>query len=250
MPAVQLSVVVPVYNEADNILPLCRQVDQALDGLVDYELVLVDDGSTDDSPQVLRQAMAEHPRLLVLFHPSNAGQSAALCTGAAAAQGELMATLDGDLQNDPADLPKLLAVHRGSDRPVLVAGNRVNRRDTWVRRVSSRVANRVRSWLLNDQCPDTGCSLKLFRRADFLLLPQFDHMHRFLPALFAAQGIGIENVPVNHRPRAAGESKYGVGNRLWVGIVDLFGVRWLIQRKFRIAASQRNSIKPSERNES
>ncbi|MDJ0654392.1 MAG: glycosyltransferase [Xanthomonadales bacterium] len=247
---IELSVVVPVYNEADNILSLCRQVGQALDGVVQYELVLVDDGSTDGSPAVLQQAMAEQPRLVVLFHPANAGQSAALCTGAAAARGELMATLDGDLQNDPADIPKLLTVYRDSARPVLVAGNRVNRRDTWVRRVSSRIANGVRSWLLKDQCPDTGCSLKLFRRADFLLLPQFDHMHRFLPALFAAQGIGIQNVPVNHRPRAAGESKYGVGNRLWVGIADLFGVRWLIRRKFRISASQRHSIQPSERDDS
>ncbi|MEM9533975.1 MAG: dolichol-phosphate mannosyltransferase, partial [Pseudomonadota bacterium] len=162
--------------------------------------------------------------------------------GVAAARAPLVATLDGDLQNDPADILKLTKLHTEAATPLLVAGNRARRQDSFVRRMSSRIANGIRSWALKDNCSDTGCSLKVFRRADFLLLPQFDHMHRFLPALFSAQGIGIRNVPVNHRPRVAGESKYGVGNRLWVGIVDLLGVRWLQRRKFRLGAVQRGGL--------
>jgi dolichol-phosphate mannosyltransferase len=143
-----------------------------------------------------------------------------------------VATLDGDGQNDPADLKRLLEAIAGSATPgpALVIGNRITRRDTWLRRVSSRVANGVRSRLLGDGTPDTGCGLKLFHRATFLELPFFDHMHRFLPALFQRQGTGVISVPVGHRPRTRGQSKYGVGNRLWVGIVDLFGVMWLRTR--------------------
>ncbi len=236
-----LSVVIPVYNESENLEPLVQQVFGALTDRVEFELVLVDDGSSDDSGSVLSRLRDEFG-IVVVTHPRNAGQSAALCTGIAAASGTLIATLDGDLQNDPADIPKLLEVVQGAAEPVLVAGNRVNRRDSFIRRLSSRVANGIRQWALKDNCPDTGCSLKLFRRHDFLLLPQFDHMHRFLPALFASQGVGIINVPVNHRPRQAGVSKYGVGNRLWVGIVDMLGVRWLRKRRFALSATQREEL--------
>lgn len=242
MPLPQLSVVAPVFNESENLPGLVAQVQSALDGHVSFELVLVDDGSSDDSRSVLEQLAAANPWLSPVFHPANAGQSAALCSGICAARAPLIATIDGDLQNDPADIPKLLAAFESAPHQVLVAGNRARRRDSWLRRVSSRIANGVRGWLLSDHCPDTGCSLKLFRRDTFLLLPQFDHMHRFLPALFAAQGVAIVNVPVNHRPRVAGESKYGVGNRLWVGLVDLAGVRWLQRRRFRLTAAQRQEM--------
>ena len=227
-----LSVVVPLYNERDNIEPLCAQIAAALDPVTDYEIVLVDDGSSDGSGELLADLNRRPGRVRTVRHFQNAGQSAALCTGVAAARGELIVTLDGDLQNDPSDIPKLLtAMGAAPDGQAhLIAGNRLQRRDNWLRRVSSRIANRVRSALLRDHCPDTGCSLKVFRRDTFLRLPQFDHMHRFLPALFAACGARVVNVPVSHRPRVAGNSKYGLGNRLWIGIVDLFGVRWLIRR--------------------
>ncbi|MFK7954505.1 MAG: glycosyltransferase family 2 protein [Lysobacterales bacterium] len=233
-----LSIVIPVYNEVDNLDSLARQVFAALNGVIAYQLVIVDDGSADASQQELARLQSDFP-ITVVTHPANVGQSAAICSGVGAATAEWIATLDGDLQNDPADIPRLFAAAKEASHPVLVAGNRVNRQDNWIRRASSRVANRIRRWALADDCPDTGCSLKVFRRADFLILPQFDHMHRFLPALFAAQGVPIINLPVNHRPRQAGVSKYGVGNRLWVGITDMLGVRWLRKRRFSFNADQR-----------
>lgn len=241
MPAPPLSVVVPLYNERDNLEPLCAEIERALDGRIDYELVLVDDGSSDGSDEVLAVLSRDRPRLRVVSHQRNLGQSAALCTGIRAARGELIATLDGDLQNDPADIPRLLAELRAAPAGVerMIAGNRIRRRDGWLRRVSSRVANAVRAAVLADGCPDTGCSLKLFRRERFLELPQFDHMHRFLPALFADRGVEVVNVAVGHRPRRAGRSKYGLGNRLMVGIVDLLGVRWLIKRSIHQRAARR-----------
>ena len=230
----QLSVVIPVRNEAENILPLLAEIHAALEGKAEFEVVYVDDGSSDATPARLAEALKGHPRLRVLAHAESCGQSAALVTGFRAARGEWIATLDGDGQNDPADIPKLLAVRDGAGRPAnlqLVAGYRKKRQDTWLKRVSSRVANGVRSRLLGDATPDTGCGLKVFARSTFLELPPFDHMHRFLPALVRAAGGGIVALPVSHRPRQAGRSKYGIGNRLWVGIVDLFGVRWLIRRQ-------------------
>ena len=243
MSELALSVVVPIYNEQDNVEPLCRQIQESLDGVISFEIVLVDDGSTDATASVFASIESQYTGCQLLVHPRNCGQSAGLCTGIAAATGELIVTLDGDLQNDPADIPKLLeALGQAGDGHWLIAGNRAKRNDSWFRRLSSRVANKVRNALLHDHCPDTGCSLKLFRRDDYLLLPQFDHMHRFLPALFAREGVAIINVPVNHRPRIAGVSKYGLGNRLWVGIIDLIGVRWILKRRFRMDAAERHDL--------
>lgn len=239
----QISVVVPVYNEIDNLARLCGELDEALYDQ-DFEAVLVDDGSTDGTADRLPRLRSQHPWLRVIRHPRNCGQSAAICTGVRLAQGPVIATIDGDLQNDPADIASLYRTWQ--EQPggghALVAGNRTRRRDSGLRRVSSRIANLVRTSLLRDNCADTGCSLKVFRRDDFLILPQFDHMHRFLPALFIREGMRVINVPVNHRPRTAGRSKYGVANRLWVGIIDLFGTRWLLRRRFRMTAVERLSL--------
>jgi dolichol-phosphate mannosyltransferase len=233
-----LSVVVPVHNEADNVIALIDEIHAALDGAATYEVIFVDDASTDSTPQVLVEQARRYPRLRVLRHRRNAGQSTAIATGVRAARGRLIATLDGDGQNDPADIPALLARWRteGGDRPapLLLAGWRATRNDTWLRRLSSRIANGVRSRLLGDGTPDTGCGLKLFARETFLLLPYFDHMHRFLPALVRRHGGRVISVPVGHRPRTRGQSHYGVWNRLWVGLVDLGGVMWL-RRRTRLA---------------
>jgi dolichol-phosphate mannosyltransferase len=232
---VELSVVVPVHNEAENAAPLLAEIGAALDGVVDYEVLFVDDGSTDDTPRRLAEAARSFPRLRVLRHARCCGQSAAIRTGVQAARALWVATLDGDGQNDPADVPRLLELVRSDGLPQLevVIGQRVTRHDSFVRRVSSRIANGVRARLLRDATLDTGCGLKLFARDAFLALPFFDHMHRFLPALFLRQGARVRSVPVRHRPRWSGRSHYGVGNRLWIGIVDLFGVVWLLRRMTR-----------------
>ena len=229
----RLSVVVPVKNEAENIEPLIREIVAAVSTLADYEIVYVDDGSTDATLAELKRLAAELPQLRIVRHQASCGQSTAITSGTLAARFDWIATLDGDGQNDPADIPALLARLRASDATEnlhMLAGWRANRRDTWFRRFSSRVANGVRSNLLKDATPDTGCGLKVFSRATFLRLPYFDHMHRFLPALVQRHGGRVESVVVNHRPRERGTSKYGLHNRLWVGIVDLFGVMWLIRR--------------------
>ncbi len=238
----QLSVVIPVRNEAENILPLLAEIQAALAEFGESEVVYVDDGSSDDTPQRLAEAMRLYPNLRVLRHASSCGQSAALVTGFRAARGEWIATLDGDGQNDPADIPKLLAARDGAGRPAnlqLVAGYRKKRQDTWLKRLSSRVANGVRSRLLGDATPDTGCGLKLLQRKATLELPVFDHMHRFLPALIQRNGGATLSVEVNHRRRARGVSNYGLFDRLWVGIVDLFGVMWLQRRVKRPQVSER-----------
>lgn len=231
-----LSVVIPVKNEQDNVLPLLEEIHTALDGRYAYEVLYVDDGSDDATPQRLAEARDRYPLLRVLRHAASCGQSTAVRTGVRAARAAWIATLDGDGQNDPADIPALVSVIRAPDCPDtlwLVAGWRRTRRDSWLRRLSSRVANAVRSYLLRDRTPDTGCGLKLFRRDTFLELPYFDHMHRFLPALVLRAGGQVTSVEVHHRHRARGTSKYGLHNRLWVGIVDLFGVAWL-QRRVRL----------------
>jgi dolichol-phosphate mannosyltransferase len=237
-----LSVVVPVHNESENVERLLEEIDDALTGVADFEVVFVDDASSDDTAARLQSLVARFPRLRVLRHRARCGQSTALATGVRHARGALVATLDGDGQNDPADIPALLtAWSRESTRgpaPLLLAGWRATRRDTWVRRVSSQVANGVRSRLLGDATPDTGCGLKLFERDAFLALPFFDHMHRFLPALFIRQGGRVVSIPVRHRPRTGGVSHYGVWNRLWVGIVDLAGVAWLRRRMVRSEADE------------
>lgn len=233
------SVVIPCFNEGDNIATLVAEVATAARARTDYEIVMVDDASSDHTLATLRELKSRYPMLRVVRHALNRGQSAALCTGVAAARGHWIATLDGDGQNDPADIPALLAAAQKlapADADLIVCGHRTRRRDTFVRRLSSRVANRVRARALGDDTPDTGCGLKVFKRETFMKLPHFNHMHRFLPALVQRAGGRSLSVPVNHRPRLHGVSKYGIGNRLWVGIVDLFGVSWLISRRFRLSA--------------
>lgn len=240
-----LSVVVPVHNETDNVLPLINEIVAALDEVIGFEIVMVDDCSSDDTLSHLRTIALSEPRLAVWHHRTNSGQSTALASGVRAARAPLVATLDGDGQNDPADIPALLDRWRlerpVSESPLLLAGWRAARRDTRLRRLSSKIANGVRSWMLGDGTPDTGCGLKLFERETFLALPYFDHMHRFLPALVRRHGGRVISVPVNHRPRTRGQSHYGVWNRLWVGIVDLVGVMWLRQRT-RLTAVDRVSV--------
>jgi dolichol-phosphate mannosyltransferase len=228
----KVSVVIPVCNEAENVGPLAKEIQAALDAHRPFEILFVDDGSTDTTAAAVIAARASGiPEIRLLQHSVRSGQSAAVHTGVRAARAEWIATLDGDGQNDPADIPALLeTMHRDPGALRLIMGNRTTRRDTWLRRVSSRVANGVRGRLLHDGTPDTGCGIKLMHRATFLELPRFNHMHRFLPALFQRGGAKVVSVPVRHRPRTRGTSKYGLHNRLWVGIVDLFGVRWLIKR--------------------
>ena len=238
--APELSVVVPVHNESLNVLPLLAGLETALTGKIDFEAVFVDDLSTDDTARVLTGYAKSHPWLVVVVHRNNCGQSTAVRTGVREARGTVIATLDGDGQNDPADILALLArwrTLRAQPAPVLIAGWRTQRRDTWLRRLSSQVANGVRSRLLGDATPDTGCGLKLFGRDDFLALPYFDHMHRFLPALVRRAGGTVVSVPVAHRPREHGQSHYGIHNRLWVGLVDMLGVMWL-QRRARVPVVQ------------
>lgn len=223
-------------NEQDNILPLLAEIHAALEGRSEFEIIYVDDGSADGTALALREALAMYPKLRVLAHGRSCGQSAALFTGVRAARGPWIATLDGDGQNDPADLPKLLAARDDPARPAnlqLLTGRRKARRDNWLKRTSSRIANGVRSRMLNDATPDTGCGLKLILRSAYLDLPFFDHMHRFLPALVQRNGGATLSIDVNHRPRARGTSNYGVHDRLWVGIVDLLGVMWLRRRMRR-----------------
>lgn len=239
----RISVVVPMHNESGNVLPLLQEIEDALAPHAPFEAVVVDDLSSDDTLAKLTEAARTRPWLTVLAHRRNAGQSTAVRNGVAGARGMLVATIDGDGQNPPAEIPKMMArwhevaaAHPG--RPVLIAGWRAARNDTWVRRLSSRIANGVRSRLLGDATPDTGCGLKLMAREDFLRLPYFDHMHRFLPALVQRDGGIVESVHVNHRPRTQGASHYGIHNRLWVGLVDLCGVMWL-QRRARLTTVER-----------
>jgi dolichol-phosphate mannosyltransferase len=228
-----VSVVIPVCNEQDNVLPLAREIHAALEGRYRYETIFVDDGSTDGTAEAVRAARRDGmPEIRLIRHSVRSGQSAAVATGVREARAPWIATLDGDGQNDPADIPNLLEAARTASSPRLrlVMGNRTTRRDTWLRRLSSRVANGVRGWMLKDGTPDTGCGIKVFDRAVFMDMPRFNHMHRFMPALYQREGCEVVSVPVNHRERTRGKSKYGLHNRLWVGIVDLFGVMWLIRR--------------------
>ena len=228
-----VSVVIPVCNEQDNVLPLAREVHAALEGRYRYETIFVDDGSTDGTAEAVRAARRDGmPEIRLIRHSVRSGQSAAVATGVREARAPWIATLDGDGQNDPADIRNLLEAARTATSPRLrlVMGNRTTRRDTWLRRLSSRVANGVRGWMLKDGTPDTGCGIKVFDRTVFMDMPRFNHMHRFMPALYQREGCEVVSVPVNHRERTRGQSKYGLHNRLWVGIVDLFGVMWLIRR--------------------
>lgn len=231
-PSPAVSIVVPVRNEADNIAPLVREILAALDGRWSFEIVYVDDGSSDATALRLSDVRKACPQLRQVGHAASCGQSAAIRTGVRFARGAIIATLDGDGQNDPSFLPDLIAsIERGGDRIGLAAGQRVGRKDTGFKRLQSRIANGVRKAVLHDGTRDTGCGLKAFRREVFLSLPYFDGLHRFLPALIRREGFEIAYVDVIDRPRRAGVSNYGFLDRLWIGIVDLAGVWWLIRRK-------------------
>lgn len=236
---ISLSVVVPVFNERDNVTPLINEITAALRGLIPFEIVYVDDCSRDDTLDVLTRLKTGVPELRVIRHVSQSGQSTAVRNGVKAARGAWIATLDGDGQNDPADIPKLLAERDKSPAEVkLFAGWRVNRQDSGSKRWASKWANAIRSRMLRDATPDTGCGIKLFERDAFLDLPYFDHMHRYLPALMQRAGWKTVSVPVNHRHRASGVSKYNNLNRALVGLRDLRGVAWLIVRSKRTAIEE------------
>jgi len=237
--APQLSVVVPVFNERDNVGALLREIVAALRGTIDFEAVFVDDDSKDDTLAQLQSLKAEVPELRVLHHVKQSGQSTAIRTGVKGARGAWIATLDGDGQNDPADIPKLLAARESADRAIkLFAGWRVNRQDSGSKRWASKWANKIRSNMLRDDTPDTGCGIKLFEREAFLDLPYFDHMHRYLPALMQRAGWKTVSVPVNHRSRVAGVSKYNNLQRALVGLRDLRGVAWLVTRSKRTGVEE------------
>lgn len=224
-----ISIVIPVYNEETNVEPLLQEITAVFfKETVPFEIIFVDDGSTDSTRARLQQLTTNNPTLKVVTHQKNYGQSIALCTGVRAASYPIVVTLDGDGQNDPNDIPYLLSFMK--EKQTVVLGNRATRQDTLLRKISSFVGNWVRNALLKDNCPDTGCSLKIFPREAFMKLPQFNHMHRFLPILFQRAGYHTRNVSVNHRPRTQGVSKYKTMNRLWVGIYDLIGVCWLLRR--------------------
>ena len=237
----KISIVVPVHNEADNILPLLEEIERAMSSAKAYEIIYVDDGSNDQTESVLNKAMQRFKALRVIRHQKSCGQSTAVYTGVKAAIHPWIATLDGDGQNDPADIPHLFEVfiHQAQNDSDLwmVAGWRNKRYDSKWRLFSSKFANTVRGRLLRDNTPDTGCGLKLFLRDKFLLLPYFNHMHRFLPALVIRAGGKVLSEPVNHRVRESGQSKYGTLDRLMAGIVDLLGVMWL-QKRARLPVVQ------------
>ena len=223
-----LTIVIPVFNEVECISPLLDEIGVCLDAETGYEIIVVDDGSIDGTAAVLQKARQSHPGLRILHHRECYGQSAAIASGVQAAGKQWIATLDGDGQNDPADILKLYRVmDESSDDVHMVAGYRKQRMDGWLKRMASHIANSVREAVLHDNSPDSACGLRIFSRTTFLNLPRFDHMHRFLPALVQRQGGKVLSVEVNHRKRLRGQSKYGIHNRLWVGIVDLLGVRWL-----------------------
>jgi glycosyltransferase involved in cell wall biosynthesis len=230
-----VSVVVPVRNEAGNVAPLVAEIAAALANRAPFEIVYVNDGSTDRTELELVALMASRPWLRQIKHAASCGQSAAVRTGVAHARGAIVATIDGDGQNNPSFIPALLdALERGAPRVGLIAGQRVGRKATGFKKLQSRIANGVRGAVLRDGTRDSGCGLKAFRRDVFLALPYFDGLHRFLPALMRREGYDIGYVDVVDRPRGAGVSNYGMWDRLWVGLLDLAGVWWLIRRKRRV----------------
>ena len=233
--APRVSVVVPVRNEEGNVAPLVAEIEAALAPLGAFEIIYVDDGSTDATARVLAELAASRRHLRRMAHAQSCGQSAAVRTGVRAARGAIVVTLDGDGQNDPAFIPRMIeTLEQGGPGCGLVQGQRVGRKDTGFKKFQSRVANKVRAFVLKDDTRDTGCGLKCFRRDAYLALPYFDALHRFMPALVAREGYRLGHVDVIDRPRHAGVSNYGFFDRLWVGIVDLAGVRWLIRRRKRV----------------
>lgn len=248
----ELSVVVPVKNEAENIAPLIGEISAALNDIARFEIVYVNDGSDDDTATLLeKERVARNGLLRVVAHDRSCGQSRAVISGIQAARGPVIVTLDGDGQNDPASIPDMwsrLTQGGAPDLNLVICGHRKNRKDTGWRRFASRIANRVRSWLLKDATPDSGCGLKMFGREAFLELPRFDHMHRFLPPLFLKHGREVISVEVHHRPRERGTSKYGVWDRAWAGIWDLLGVMWL-QRRTRLPKTKTEIGKTLEKDE-
>lgn len=234
-----LSIVIPVFNEAASIAPLVDEVCAQLDGALDFEILVVDDGSTDTTPGVLQTSRQAHPQLRIMRHRYRYGQSTAIASGVNAALAPWIATLDGDGQNDPVDILKLYRVmDRAPDTVMLVTGYRKQRKDHGLKRVSSRIANTVRAAVLGDKTPDSACGLKIFAPSTFTRLPQFDHMHRYLPALVQRLGGEVLSVEVQHRARLHGQSKYGIHNRLWSGILDMLCVRWLQRRAIRPVVSE------------
>ncbi len=231
----RLSLVAPVYDEEANLRPLYESVRAALEGIESWELILVDDGSRDGSAALIRELSADDERVVGVFFARNCGQTAAMGSGLQLARGELIVTLDSDLQNDPADIPGMIDVLADYDA---VVGYRQKRNDNWLRRVSSRIANRVRNWLSKDSIRDTGCSLKLFRAEAIQAIPLFEGLHRFFPTLLRYHGFQVLEHPVSHRPRIAGESKYGVMNRAFRAFKDLLAVRWMHGRMIRVPIAE------------
>jgi len=226
-----LSAVIPAFNEEACVGECYRELIPVLEGLGrPFEVIVVDDGSTDRTFQILAGLAAADPRLRLIRFRRNAGQTAAFDAGFRAAGGEVVVTMDADLQNDPRDIPRLLAELGAHDA---ACGWRVHRRDPWLKRVSSRIANAVRNRLTAEAIHDTGCTLKAYRRECLVGLKLYRGMHRFLPTLLRLEGFRVVEVPVNHRPRRGGRSKYSIGNRLWAGLADLFAVRWMIKRQLR-----------------
>lgn len=228
-----ITVIVPVFNESENVASLLAEIVAATAKVPIREIIYVNDGSTDDTLRCLQEHLNSVPALRIIHHDRRLGQSAAFLSGASAAKQELLVFLDGDLQNDPADIAMLYARYQAKDpaKRLAVLGQRAIRQDRFVRRLSSRLANRLRASILKDGTRDTGCSLKLIRRSDFLALPYFDHMHRFLPAMLLRNGVDLTHVDVSHRARINGHSKYGFWNRAFIGAADLLGAAWLSRRR-------------------
>lgn len=231
----RLSIVIPVRNEAGNIAPLVRDIESACDDIAPFEVIYVDDGSSDGTAAALADLATSRPWLRIVRHAQSCGQSAAVRSGVRAATAEIVATLDGDGQNDPSFLPAMLAQLEAAGPGVgLVQGQRVGRKDTGFKRLQSRIANKVRGAVLKDATRDTGCGLKCFRREAYLALPYFDALHRFMPALIVREGYAVGHHDVRDRQRLTGVSNYGFFDRLWVGMLDLMGVWWLIRRRRRV----------------
>ena len=246
--AAEISIIVPVFNESDNVTPLAREVASAMDPLARaYELVFVDDASTDETWKKIAEARRLDPRVRGLRHARNAGQSAALWTGIQATTSPILASLDGDLQNDPADLPRLIAE---LERVDFVSGMRLSRQDSWLRKVSSRIARWARKTALGVDFADTGCAIRAFKRTALTGVFPFNGLHRFLPVIVHGGGFKTLEMPVNHRPRVAGVSKYGVWNRLGRGIYDLFAIAWYQKRRYRpVAVTDLKDESQSQRDE-